>query len=475
MRSPTLDEIEEHPFLANNNIPLSLPSSTLSLAPVWRLNEYGELVCTEKAPDNVGRKYSLPRSNSARQPFSSRDPNMHKTSTTTTSLPRQEKDVINMERVVKNAVAAMMGANRSGGIVQNVASATVSTPAFSIFDESQARLTHGLKATPETVEAAVSPDDQSRFFPFEASVARRQTPPLIPSQTQTQPALTEEALSQQTRALSLTGPSSRQNSGASSGFTHATESVFSNTDNDADILQHMVDHLDTVLNITASRKGNYRSMLLCPLSSRRGPSKWVTRYVDYTSKYGLGFLLNNGSSGVYFNDSTKTAVEPNSDTFQYIERKRVEEDGTPKRRGETTLSTYNLEEYPESLKKKVTLLKHFRNYLLQQQVNDSGDEFVVESRNDTVAASDLVYVKKWVRTKHAILFSLSNRTVQVIFYDQTEILLTPDVAFLTYVDKNRNRCTYNFTDELVGASNEIEKRLKYTKEIILQLLSGQGS
>ena len=32
---------------------------------------------------------------------------------------------------------------------------------------------------------------------------------------------------------------------------------------------------------------------------------WVVRYVDYTSKYGLGFLLNTGSAGVYFNDSTK--------------------------------------------------------------------------------------------------------------------------------------------------------------------------
>ena len=29
---------------------------------------------------------------------------------------------------------------------------------------------------------------------------------------------------------------------------------------------------------------------------------WVTRYVDYTSKYGLGFLLNDGGAGVYFND-----------------------------------------------------------------------------------------------------------------------------------------------------------------------------
>lgn len=360
-----------------------------------------------------------------------------------------------MERVVKNAVASM-----SGGSVRKVSSVGNFSPAFKIFDETAQK-----PAPPKMAKEIVSRGESPRSSSLEPPPDRRQLPPT----------LTEEALVQQARALTLNGPSPRHNSGASSVFTHATESVFSNTENDADILQHMVDHLDTVINVTESRKGSYRSVPLRPLSSRRSPSKWVTRYVDYTSKYGLGFLLNDGCSGVYFNDSTKTALEPNGDTFQYIERKLVEDDGTSKRRGETTIKTHTLEVFPDALKKKVTLLKHFRNYLLQQQLSDGGDEKALDSPSDALAASDLVFVKKWVRTKHAILFSLSNRTVQVIFYDQTEILLTPDVAFLTYVDKHRTRFTYDFTDELVGSSAEIEKRLKYTKEIMLQLLSGQRS
>jgi polo-like kinase 1 len=35
----------------------------------------------------------------------------------------------------------------------------------------------------------------------------------------------------------------------------------------------------------------------------------------------------------------------------------------------------------------------------------------------------VTYVKKWLRTKHAILFRLSNKLVQVAFSDKTEILL----------------------------------------------------
>ena len=112
-----------------------------------------------------------------------------------------------MERVVKTAVAAMTGvssAQSSTGSVRKVAGVMGSSPAFKIFDESQARLTQGLKPAPSTMEEAVPRDELTRLSPYEVPPALRQVPP------PTQPALTEEALCQQTRALSLAGPSPRQ-------------------------------------------------------------------------------------------------------------------------------------------------------------------------------------------------------------------------------------------------------------------------
>ena len=82
----------------------------------------------------------------------------------------------------------------------------------------------------------------------------------------------------------------------------------------------------------------------------------------------------------------------------------------------------------------------------------------------------MTYLKKWVRTKHAVFFRLSDQTVQIVFYDHTEVLLTPDERYITYVDKHRTRSTYYMTDELVGCNSEIERRLKYTKEILQQLV-----
>lgn len=44
----------------------------------------------------------------------------------------------------------------------------------------------------------------------------------------------------------------------------------------------------------------------------------VKKWVDYSTKYGLGYLLSDGSTGVYFNDSTKIIMDKNGENFEYI-------------------------------------------------------------------------------------------------------------------------------------------------------------
>lgn len=43
-----------------------------------------------------------------------------------------------------------------------------------------------------------------------------------------------------------------------------------------------------------------------------GDVVFVKKWVDYSSKYGLGYLLSNGCTGIYFNDSSKMILH--SDT-----------------------------------------------------------------------------------------------------------------------------------------------------------------
>ena len=208
----------------------------------------------------------------------------------------------------------------------------------------------------------------------------------------------------------------------------------------------------------------------------QNPSVWVTCWVDYTSKYGLGYLLASGSIGVYFNDSTKIILSSDGNKFEYMERTstRASREGNVAS-PEAQRFRHTLTDFPVSLNKKVTLLKHFKSYLKSQ---DESRKTLVSKEEEKSRAfgsgdRDMIYVKKWVKTRHAILFRMSNRTVQVAFLDKTEIILASQAKLVTYVDKEGNRSTHSLYEITRSRRTDISKRLKYTKDILQQLITGK--
>ena len=200
----------------------------------------------------------------------------------------------------------------------------------------------------------------------------------------------------------------------------------------------------------------------------KGPDTWVKKWVDYSSKYGLGYLLSNGFSGVFFNDSSKIILNPNTKQFFYIERRVSDK--------QEIINSHNIEDYPKELQKKVTLLNHFKNYL-EGESNTSTSETKLENENSNAEGESeakdkpYTYVKKWMRTRHAIMFRLSNKIVQVCFQDKTEIILSSESRVVTYCNKKGERMTYPLSTALEMSNYEMTKRLKYTKDILTHMLT----
>ena len=46
----------------------------------------------------------------------------------------------------------------------------------------------------------------------------------------------------------------------------------------------------------------------------------MKKWVDYSSKYGLGYTLSNGTCGVYFNDNSKMLRDATGKLVTYFER-----------------------------------------------------------------------------------------------------------------------------------------------------------
>jgi polo-like kinase 1 len=184
-------------------------------------------------------------------------------------------------------------------------------------------------------------------------------------------------------------------------------------------------------------------------------SVWVKKWIDYSSKYGLGYLLSNGSAGVYFNDSSKILMKPNENSFYYIERTTGKKD---------TIYTYEADSVPESMYKKFALLQHFKSYL------EADDSNSITTSEDV----SLNYVKKWLRTKRAILFRFANKTVQVSFQDKTEVILSNEAKVITYVNKKRERITMSMAKALETTEPEMAKRVKYTRDILNYMITGRN-
>ena len=139
--------------------------------------------------------------------------------------------------------------------------------------------------------------------------------------------------------------------------------------------------------------------------NKMGPSVWVKKWVDYSTKYGLGYSLSNGTTGVYFNDNTKLLRRVKGEHIDYFTREQASR--------VDLMKTHTMDDHPKEIEKKVMLLKHFHEYL-----EGKTDEFQDElSPRDGRAgpragiATHPVIVKKWMRTKHAILFRLNNKVV----------------------------------------------------------------
>lgn len=276
------------------------------------------------------------------------------------------------------------------------------------------------------------------------------------------------------------------------------------------------------------------------------PPVWVTKWVDYTSKYGLGYRLSDGTFGVVFNDATKMSqaspsssaaaaffsdaendgVAPPGDRLEYRERARRGSGSNPEPPGAPCVAFSASAPPPPGLEKKTKLMRHFRGYLARDgrsaversagglfetdgrvvrtdngspSIRRGGDERENEedvlpraaaetaaraaeasrsrssrdsSRDSSRRASVSAYlphVKNWLRTKHAILFRLSNRTIQVNFTDGSEILLSSEAQACVFVDpKTGKRDAYLLAK--LPADPELLRRLRYVKEVLHQLV-----
>ncbi|KAG9511368.1 Serine/threonine-protein kinase PLK1, partial [Fragariocoptes setiger] len=190
---------------------------------------------------------------------------------------------------------------------------------------------------------------------------------------------------------------------------------------------------------------------------KAAPMYWISKWVDFSDRYGLGYALCDDSYCVLFNDQTRLIMLATEDEnqLQYVDAGGGEH-------------FFKMSSPPKQLRKKVDLLKYFRNYMAKYLANTGAKP------KEEEGMTRLPYVVKWFRTKQALIFYLTNGTLQVHFFDHIKLMLCPLLGAVTYVDSSNEFRTFRFDLMMEhGATNDLFKRLHYVLDCARHLADGK--
>merc|ERR1740128_299442 len=178
---------------------------------------------------------------------------------------------------------------------------------------------------------------------------------------------------------------------------------------------------------------------------------FITKWIDYSNKYGFGFQLSDKSIGVLFNDNTRISYSHDRSYIQFGEGLSV--------------STMSSQQVPPLLHEKFTLLRYFAQYM-DQNLTEGGDSVRKSSARCQTA---IPQIKRWIRTPKAIIMHLTNGTIQVNYFkDHTKLIVGGERQHVvTYINSDRQARSYYLSDlARYGACSAVKERMSYVASVL---------
>ncbi len=271
--------MRNHPFFVHGKIPSAIPSSCTVSAPIWSVDEFGELYAVK--------------------PTSALDIDISRNSNVSVQ-PKKENALKRIDNVVQTREV-----KSTAGKLSNPKPIASTKAKFSIYDDVKDHV---------DIKPTVNLASNNSVFPQNGTIAPATA--LVTSRDVTTPVnkLTDKLsdfcfdearemppepspsdLHNDSESKSSDEKASQRSEGSKSSQSESTTKSRFISD-DLNELELMHNRLNECLNNFERIQNGGATVTSPPLAENEmwGATKWVTRYVDYTSKYGLGFLLNDG-------------------------------------------------------------------------------------------------------------------------------------------------------------------------------------
>ena len=205
----------------------------------------------------------------------------------------------------------------------------------------------------------------------------------------------------------------------------------------------------------------------------------ISKYFDYSSKFGFVYFINNTHIGICFNDfsniikSVPESLNENSEYFYY------EKDGQPYiPLNDTELSNYlKKESTSRDIIKKFEIFnliveKHQEDF---EKIRELKNEFIPINFNNNEGNNKIFFIKKFLISKNGVLFRLSNKLIQIFFIDKTEMSFSTETTKFLYMNKDGKEINRDIQDAINGTDKELINKIKISKNMLIYFVKTHKS
>ena len=196
---------------------------------------------------------------------------------------------------------------------------------------------------------------------------------------------------------------------------------------------------------------------------------YVKIYLNYNERFGVGYLLNNGDTGVYFKDDTILLLNKEQDNYFYINKDKSE-------------NFYTKDNIPEIIGKKIKILNGFIKYF-ENHKTEKGQENIKTEEKESAKTEEkektkkedkkekYIYAKNVIIDKKCVILKLINEVEHIFFADNVEIIMSRNENILTYIEKDKTKTNLNLNQAINNPCRELHRRIKYIQYVNIDYLS----
>ena len=204
----------------------------------------------------------------------------------------------------------------------------------------------------------------------------------------------------------------------------------------------------------------------------------ISKYFDYSSKFGYVYFINNSHFGICFNDFTNIVktypYPPEENEYLYYDR-----DGTLC----LSLLENQLYDYIKNNSTSRDMVKKFEIFERIHKKHKSQfdellkkkDEFIPFYFTSKEGEKNSIFIKRFLSSRNCVLFRLNNKLIQIFFNDDTELNFNTESSNFLYIDKNKNEINKDIQDVVNIKDADLNNKINISKNLLIYFVKKHKS